>query len=97
TAVPLATVTSHFDVDSPQSRPAPATVPGPVTAATRCTCAGGGGGGGGGGRAATKFAYTVASLERTTLHPAAPEQPAPQPSKLNPEAAAALSETEVPD
>src|SRR6185437_4958467 len=46
TAVPLATVTSQVEDDSPQFRPAPVTVPGPVTAAVRWTCAGGGGGGG---------------------------------------------------
>src|SRR5919202_1433843 len=56
TVLPLARVTSHFVVDSPQSRPPPVTVPGPVTDATRCAWDdGGGGGGGGGGFGAVKF------------------------------------------
>src|SRR5207248_552829 len=37
TVLPPATMTSQTEVDSPQLRPAPVTVPGPVTVATRCT------------------------------------------------------------
>jgi hypothetical protein len=75
TVLPPATVTSHLLVDSPQSRPAPVTVPGPVTLAVRCTCTGGGGGW------ATKFAYTVASFDSDKVHPPPPEQSVPQPPK----------------
>ena len=79
TVLPPCTVTSHLVVDSPQSRPAPVTVPGPVTVAVRWTIAGGGGGGGGGW--ATKFAYTVPSLDSDNVHPPAPLQSVPQPAK----------------
>src|SRR6267143_1296284 len=75
TTVPPCTVTSHFLVDSPQSRPAPVTVPGPVTVAVRCTSTGGG------GVWATKFAYTVASFATDKVHPPAPLQSVPQPAK----------------
>src|SRR5204862_4593284 len=93
TALPPVRVTSHVLVDSPQSRPPPVTVPGPVTDATRCTCDGGGGGG---GRCAVKFAYTVRSVLNVNVQPPGPLQPAPQPSKLKPLPGTASSETEVP-
>src|SRR5467141_1813055 len=85
------TVKSHFVANSPHSRPAPVTVPGPVTAAVRCTSAGGG------GAWATKFAYTVASLDNDKVHPPAPLQSVPQPAKPEPLAGAGVSVTVVPE
>ena len=93
TVLPPARVTSHVAVDSPQFRPPPVTVPGPVTEATRCACDGGGGGG---GCCAVKFAYTARSLLNVNVQPPGPLQPAPQPSKLKPLAGVASSEIEIP-
>src|SRR5438552_2666874 len=89
TWLPVATMTSQVDDDSPQFSPPPVTVPGPVVEAARCACAGGGG-------CATKFAYTVASLERVIVQPPDPLQSVPQLSKPYPLLAAAVSVTVVP-
>src|SRR2546421_5697100 len=89
--VPLATITSHVVADSPQFRPPPVIVPEPLTDAVRCTCVGGGGGW------ATKLAKTVASFVSVRVHAAGPLQSLPQPEKLKPLAATAVSVTEVPE
>src|SRR5437763_10800563 len=83
TVLPPARVTSHVAVDSPQFRPPPVTVPGPVTEATRCACDGGGGGD---GCCEVKFAYTGTSLRNVTAHPPGPLEPARQPAQLKPPA-----------
>src|SRR5439155_12185245 len=90
TVLPLASVTSQVDDESPQFKPAPVMVPGPLVEADRCTCDGRGGG------CTTKFAYTVASFERVTVQSPPPLQSVPQPAKLKPLSAVAVSVTEVP-
>src|SRR5207237_8479379 len=66
TVLPPARVTSHVAVDSPQFRPPPVTVPGPLTEATRCACDGGGGDG---GCCTVHLDYSVGSLRTGNVEP----------------------------